>query len=293
MGGVVMDIVSAHERFIRKLRAEGKRRSTISGYLDTLNAYFNSIDGADPYTSETVESYLAGVADRCSRSTHLAYWKGLKAFFDWHQSEDGGENPMRGLRRPRLSPDESERDAPVYTEADRDALLAVCPSWTWIGLRDQALILALWHTPLRASELCSLTLTDVDWDGMEITVRSGKAGVRYTAIMPAELALAIDHYLRHREYDTEAVWINQRGKTLTAHALALMLRRMAKRAGITKAIYPHGFRHNFRVRCVALGMTDVEMADLLGQRTVRSTYGYGRKVIAAQARARYRERLAG
>ena len=58
-----MDIVSAHERFIRKLRAEGKRRSTISGYLDTLNAYFNSIDGADPYTSETVESYLAGVAE--------------------------------------------------------------------------------------------------------------------------------------------------------------------------------------------------------------------------------------
>ena len=41
------------------------------------------------------------------------------------------------------------------------------------------------------------------------------------------------------------------------------------------------------------GMTDVEIASLMGQRTIRATQGYGRKVLQAQARARYRERLAG
>jgi site-specific recombinase XerD len=68
-----------------------------------------------------------------------------------------------------------------------------------------------------------------------------------------------------------------------------MLRRMAKRAGIMKAIYPHGFRHNFRVRCVMLGLTDVEIASLMGQRTIRATQGYGRKMLAGQARSRYKE----
>ena len=291
MGGVVM--VSAHERFVRKLRAEGKRRSTISGYLDTLNAYFNSIDGADPYASETVESYLVGVADRCSRSTHLAYWKGLKSFFEWRESEGGCENPMRGLRRPRLSPDESERDAPLYTETDRDALLAVCPEWTWIGLRDRTLILALWYTPLRASELCGLLLEDVDWEAQEFRVRHGKGGNRYSAFTPIELMLMVKRYLEQRPHESRMLWTDKRGGPFSPHALALMLRRMAKRAGIEKPVYPHAFRHNFRVRCVMLGMTDVETAALLGQRTVRSTYGYGRKVLQAQARARYRERLAG
>ena len=275
------------------LEAEGKRASTLKGYTEAVQTYAHSIDGGDPYARDSVLSYLADVSSRCSRSTLLSYWKALKAFFDWAEGEDISPSPMRGLRRPRLSPDESERDAPVYTEADRDALLDVCPPWTWMGLRNRALILALWHSPLRASELCGLLVTDIDWDGMEMVVRSGKAGVRYAAVMPAELALAIDRYLRQREWDAAALWVDQHGEPLTAHALALMLRRMTKRAGLTKAIYPHGFRHNFRLRCVAIGLTDVEVAALMGHRTVRSTYGYGRKVIAAQARARFRERLGG
>ena len=276
------------------LEAEGKRASTLKGYTEAVQTYAQSIDGADPYARDSVLSYLADVGSRCSRSTLLSYWKALKAFFDWAEEDGICLSPMRGLRRPRLSPDESERDAPAYTEADRDALLDVCPPWTWMGLRNRALILALWHTPLRASELCGLLVTDVDWDSMEMVVRSGKAGARYAAVMPTELALALDRYLRHRECDTAALWVDQYGEMLTAHALALMLRRMAKRAGIKKAIYPHAFRHRFRQHLVNIGANDIRVAALMGWRSVRTgAVSYGRKVIATDARAWYRERLAG
>lgn len=279
----------AIEGFRLTLAAEGKRPSTVKGYVEAVSTYAGSIDGADPYARDTVLNYLADVGTRCARPTLLAYWKGLKAFFEWAEAEGICSHPMRGLKRPRLSPDEAERDAPVYTEADRDALLDACPHWTAMGLRNRALILALWHTPLRASELCGLLVADIDWEGMEITVRSGKGGTRYTTVMPAELADAIHRYLRHRDDDAEALWLDKKGEMLTRHGLSLMLRRRAKRAGISKPVYPHGFRHRFRIQCVTLGLTDVEIAALLGHRSVRSTYTYGRKVIAAQARARYRE----
>ena len=80
---------------------------------------------------------------------------------------------------------------------------------------------------------------------------------------------------------------------MTPRALSLTLKRLATRAGITQSVYPHAFRHRWRIQCVMMGLTDVEIASLMGQRTVRATQGYGRKVLQAQARARYRERLAG
>lgn len=267
------------------------RSQTAKGYLEHLSAYFNWCGDQNPYARETVLAYLMDVSDRCSRSTLATYHKALRTFFRWCETEDICVNAMQGIRPPRLSPDDAERDAPVYTEADKKALLTVCPPWTWMGLRNRALILSLWHTPLRASELCGLLLEDINWDEMEIAVRDGKAGARYAVVMPVELASAIHRYLRHRSDDAEGLWVGKKGERLSRHGLALMLRRMAKRAGISKPVYPHGFRHRFRIQCVTLGLTDVEIASLMGQRTVRATQGYGRKVLAAQARARYRARL--
>ena len=87
--------------------------------------------------------------------------------------------------------------------------------------------------------------------------------------------------------------MSEKGEMLAPGAGSLTLTRLAKRAGISKSVYPHACRHRWRIQCVMMGMTDVEIASLMGQRTVRATQGYGRKVIAAGARARYRERLAG
>ena len=283
---------SARQGFALSIAAQ-LRPNTARGYLQHLDTYLRWCGERCPHERPVVLAYLADVSGRCSRATLATYFKALKAFFAFCEVERICDNPMRGLKPPRLSPDEAERDAPVYTEADKAALLAVCPPWTWMGLRNRALILSLWHTPLRASELMGLLMTDIDWEGMEITVRSGKGGVRYTVVMPVEMAEAIHRYIRRRPHDIEALWLSEKGKQMTARALSLMLKRRAQRAGITKSVYPHAFRHRWRIQCVMMGLTDVEIASLMGQRTVRATRGYGRKVLQAQARARYRERLAG
>lgn len=276
--------------FTLHLTASGYRRSTIDGYHHVVSRYLRLQNGT-AFSRESVLSFLADTAATCSRPTLLAYWKALKCFFDWAEVEVMGENPMRGLRRPRLSRDEAERNTPVYTEADRDALLQACPEWTRMGLRNRALILTLWHTPLRASEICGLTVSDLDWAAMEITVRSGKGGVRYSAIMPTVLAHAIDRYLRHRAIGSENLWVDRAGAPLSPHGLALMLRRVAARARLQKPVYPHAFRHRYRIWLVTLGLTDVEIAALMGHRTVRSTWGYGRKAIESGAKARLRSLL--
>ncbi|KKK68032.1 hypothetical protein LCGC14_2948140, partial [marine sediment metagenome] len=223
--------------------AASLRPNTARGYLEHLDVYFHWCrdfcplrpqEGEHcPYQRQSVLSYLADVSARCSRPTVATYFKALKSFFAFCEIEEICDNPMRGLKPPRLSPDEAERDAPLYDGTDKEALLQACPPWTWMGLRNRALILSLWHTPLRASELTGLLVTDIDWEGMEITIQSGKGGVRYTVVMPVEMAEAIHRYLRHRPADVAALWLSEGGQMLTPRALSLMLKRMAKRAGIS------------------------------------------------------------
>ncbi len=284
--------------------AASLRPGTVSGYLGHLDVYLRWCNGNSPYDRKSVLGYLVDVGARCSRPTLATYFKALRAFFAYCAGEGICPDPMQGLRPPRVSLDESERDVPGYTTEDRDALLDACPPWTWLGLRDRALIWSLWALPLRASELCGIRVADIDWETLTIPVQ-GKSGVKYAPVMTLEMAAAIDRYLRHRpslEPDehkgcsapcVDAVWSTETGHILTPHALRLMLKRMAKRAGIKKSIFPHGFRHRFAYEATTAGMSDVEVAAMMGQRSVRAKHGYARRLLESQAWARYRQRLAG
>lgn len=275
------------------LKAAGYRPPTRERALRTARQYLAFCDGNEPLSREPAIRYLADASGRVKRISLEGRHKDLSMLARWAVSEGlVAESFMNGIPRPHPSIDERERDAPIYTEADKDALLAVCPPWSWMGLRNQALVRALWYTPLRASELCALQLADVDWDAGEFKVRDGKGGTRYEAVIPAELALALDRYLRYRNFpESEALWVDQKGRQLSSHALALMLRRMAKRARITKPVYPHGFRHNFRRRCREIGLDDADISALLGHRSVQATWGYARQAARQMAKGRYRERL--
>jgi integrase/recombinase XerD len=57
------------------------------------------------------------------------------------------------------------------SRADARGLLASCDRRSAIGRRDHAVVLTLLRLGLRASELASLTLDDIDWRGAELVVR--------------------------------------------------------------------------------------------------------------------------
>src|SRR3990170_3536028 len=117
------------------------RASTVRERTQRLDTYLRWCSGCLPFERETVYAYLRDVRTRCSPMTHLGYFKALRAFFRWCEAERiTSDDPMANLPMPRLSAEEKERDAPKYTEADKDTLLSVCKDWTWMGQRDRALV---------------------------------------------------------------------------------------------------------------------------------------------------------
>lgn len=278
------------------MEASGYRRDTVERAVRIAHQYisFSIAQGLDLYHKGTAEAWLAGASRRnvCA-VTLLNYWKDLKLFGDWAVSEGlMAKNPVLEIRKPRPSMHERERDV-VYSEFEVQKLLATCPTWTWIGFRDAAIIWLLWETGIRAQELCDLLVTDLDFDEGEIVVRDGKAGVRYEAVLTPAVDVPLRRWLLRRRFDGAMLFTDQRGGPLTRHALELMLRRRARRAGWAQNCFPHGFRHSFRARMKALGLDDADISALLGHSTIRSTWTYGRREAKRLAKERLRNRLAG
>lgn len=85
-------------------------------------------------------------------------------------------------------------------------LLARIDRRTAVGRRDDAILLMLARLGLRAGEVVSLELGDIDWNLGQVNVR-GKSGQRNRLPLPTEVGKAIAVYLRRgRPHSTRGEW---------------------------------------------------------------------------------------
>jgi integrase len=104
--------------------------------------------------------------------TVKTYHKILRAFFNWLVAE--GEitvSPMQRVPTPVDRPDQIQ----PFTPDQLKAVLAAAKR-TLNPRRDEAIVLLLLDTGLRASELCDVRCRDVDLHAGHVTVREGKGG---------------------------------------------------------------------------------------------------------------------
>jgi integrase/recombinase XerD len=115
--------------------------------------------------------------------------------------------------------------------------------------RDRALILALFESGCRVGEIGQLRIRHLQFDlhGARLIVR-GKTGMRRIRVVKAARLLRkwIDIHPLKDDPDSP-LWIGLRGmnkhRILTRDAIARVLERAARRAGIKKRVHPHLFRH--------------------------------------------------
>ena len=100
-------------------------------------------------------------------------YRACNRFFKWCVAEEErSDNPMERIDPPKI-PDEIQ---PYYTADQVNAVLkSIGRGRTLHEFRDKAIILTLYDTGVRASELIGMMADDVDWKERSILV-TGKAG---------------------------------------------------------------------------------------------------------------------
>lgn len=286
------------EGFLLHKSAEGRSRHTLADYrncLGKLLAYLGDIPlrQVDVKALRRFFAYLNtdyrttpdGIAprpeQRLSQKTIRNIHAACSSLFSWAVDEElAATNPLERIQRPRNQPPPIE----PLTEREVKALLTVCAetrAWRdrpeitaarYTAARDRAIILVLLDTGIRASELCRLTVGDVDRITGHIEILKGKGRKSRTVRAERRTMRAIWRYLATREHDVPddaplfaAKRINgyYQDHPLSRHALLRLVKRLGKRAGV-RGVTVHRFRHTFAIEYLRNGGDIYTLQFLLG-----------------------------
>jgi site-specific recombinase XerD len=155
------------------------------------------------------------------------------------------------------------------------------------NIKHKALLSLAYATGLRASEVVSLKLTDIDRDRMVIRVEQGKGKKdRYVILSPNLLELLRDWWRVARKkgwMSSGQPWLfpGYRGQHTSARQLHRIVRLAAGRAGITKRVGVHTLRHSFATHLLEQ-KTDIRIIQvLLGHKKLDTTALYTRVAVSA------------
>ena len=145
--------------------------------------------------------------------------------------------------------------------------------------RDRAIIEVLYGCGLRVSELVNLKLTDISWKEEFVRV-IGKGNKQRLAPISARALKQIEYYLPFRSSidvkkgEEDYLFISKRGKHLSRITVFHIVKVLAERAGITKDISPHTFRHSFATHLLERGANLRAIQVMLGHESISTTEIY-------------------
>jgi len=199
------------------------------------------------------------------------------------------------LAGPRL-----ERKLPQTLSAQEIARLVSAPSGgDPASLRDRALLELFYSSGLRVSELAALNLQQIDLDGGYARVfgkgskeRVVPMGSRAQAAIGAWVASGRPHFVKPKT--RSELFLNARGTALSRVGLWGIVKKHAKRAGITQNVKPHLLRHSFATHLLTGGADLRAIQEMLGHASISTTQIYtaveGKRLLDQHARFHPRNR---
>jgi len=210
------------------------------------------------------------------RTVHT-YHGHLRTLFRWIVTEGVLEaSPMERIPVPTSREDQIQ----PFTQAQVKALLTAAKRGRY-PRRDEAILLFLLDTGVRASELCGLRIKDVDLSGRRAVVL-GKGNKHRTVYFSKATGKAMWSYLKDDEQEPEeALFQSERSDRLTRSGLLQLMERLGQAAKIEAArCSPHTFRHTFAVEFLRAGGNVFSLQQILGHTSLHMTNKY---VALAQA----------
>jgi integrase/recombinase XerD len=202
---------------------------------------------------------------------------GLKAFFRFLVSEEVLRNdPSELLESPKLG-----RKLPdVLSFPEIELMLHAIDHSTAEGMRNRSILETLYSSGLRVSELCGLKISNLFLEesflkvigkgNKERFVPIGEDAKKYLQLYLNEIRC---HIPIQKGFEN-CVYLNRRGKELSRVMIFNIIKETALKAGISKTVSPHTFRHSFATHLIEGGADLRAVQEMLGHSSITTTEIY-------------------
>jgi integrase/recombinase XerD len=148
------------------------------------------------------------------------------------------------------------------------------------GGRNKAILETMYSCGLRVSEVVNLKISQLYFDvgfirvigkgDKERLVPIGSSAVKYINIYRNDIRV----HVPVKKGQEDILFLNRLGSKLSRVMIFLLLKDLVKKAGITKHISPHTFRHSFATHLVEGGADLRAVQEMLGHESITTTEIY-------------------
>ena len=287
---------TSHDRIFQEfdayLRTEcGLAPKSIVRHLPFIRRFLHEVcpagDGdLGKISQEKVIRYIERHAQDWSPATGKAMCWSLRAFLRYLHHQGLNSHALAdcvpSIRRWKLA------NLPTFLPAAQvQRVLDGCDQATPMGRRDYAIVMMLAKLGLRADEVATLTLDDIDWRASEMLVRA-KGRQRARMPIPPDVGAAIVGYLRNGRPRSSCRRLFLRA--LAPHvgfasgcAITMIAKAALDRVGIEGCAHrgAHIFRHSLATELLRSGATLAEIGQLLRHESHDTTRIYAKVDIEA------------
>ena len=266
-------IIRKYQQYLKLEKALSA--NTLDAYLTDLNKLlcFLKTENIDmlAVTLDDLQRFAAGLHDiGIHPRSQARILSGIKSFFHFLVMADYREDdPSELLEGPKIGFKLPE----VLTVEEIDTIISTVDMSKKEGQRNRAILETLYSCGLRVSELCNLKLSELYFDEGFIKVEGKGSKQRLVPISPRAIK-EIKYWLLDRnlgkikkgfeDYVFLARWGNSISRIMVFH----LIKELAEKAGITKNISPHTFRHSFATHLLEGGANLRAIQCMLGHESI-------------------------
>ncbi|MCD6067368.1 MAG: Tyrosine recombinase xerC [Bacteroidetes bacterium] len=257
--------------------------NTAEGYMDDINKLENFINTAFSIGPVKVElkhlqQFIKEINELgLGATTQARILSGVRSFYKYLiQENEIRDDPTELLDFPKTT-----RHLPeVLSIQEMDALFAKIDYSTPEGQRNRALLETLYGCGLRVSELVNIRISDLHFRDNYISVIGkgdkqrlvpiGRLAKKYINVYLKEIRV----HIPVNKVSTDILFLNRRGGKLSRVMVFYIIKGLAEKAGITKTIGPHTFRHSFATHLVEGGADLRAIQEMLGHQSITTTEIY-------------------
>lgn len=209
----------------------------------------------DDYCDERIARGLKIDSNAIFMNCVRSFLRFANRYYDTDYNLEMFEVPRRkGRRTDYLTADEITR------------MVEVCPRE-----RDRLMLLVGYTSGCRASELVQMTVENTVGNKWHCIVKGGK---EHTYYFDPAVAERLQMYMYMMNIYSGSIWRSTTNKPIHVSAYAMMVRNVAKKAGIERSVSSHKLRHGFATAMLENGTDIRTLAEMMGHSSIQTTERY-------------------
>ncbi len=253
------EIVTAFEEYLTIIKSLAP--NSVKAYITDLEDFESFLilkkQSLLSSNSELLVEYLQSIKNPLTQNRHLS---SINSFYNFATGN------FDNILKPKASFAKLPQKLPKYLDEKQiDNGLKLIDRSNELGMRDYAIILFLYATGVRVSELIKLKKSDIEQNWIRVLYAKGS---KQRIVPIANVALeALYEYLNTRKHRSDTLFLNYQGKPLSRISIFKITQKYF-------GVSPHVFRHSYATSLILGGADLMVVSELLGHSNVETTQIY-------------------